>query len=104
MTYFAAALIAIPVTMCGIVGVLKSRVAFKRFMDLVNERRMAEMGDIGAAPVPECLDEMRFTESLLALSRVRSPRHDDSQELEHAESSSLVLAHRAQSRTPDRAA
>ena len=104
MTYLVAAFIAIPLTMLGIIGILEARQRIKRFFETVDERQVAELADIGAAPLPDCYHELRFTQSLLALSKVRSPERDGSPAPELAESSSLVLAHRAQSKIPDRAA
>jgi hypothetical protein len=104
MTYFVAAFIAIPLTMLGIIGILEAREKVKRMMESLNERQVAELADIGAAPLPDCYHELRFTQSLLALSKVRSPERDGSPAPELVESSSLVLVHHAQSKTPDRVA
>jgi hypothetical protein len=104
MSYSVAAFLAIPITMFGIIGVVEARQKVRRIMESFHERRLAEMADIGAAPVPNFQDELRFTQSLLALSKVRSQERDDSREPAPDESSSLVLVHRAQSRIPDRAA
>ncbi len=104
MTYVVAAVIAIPITMCGIIGVLKSRQMVKQFIEFMRERHVIAIADVSVAAVPDIDDELRFTQSLLALSRVRSPERDGFREPERAESSSLVLAHRAQSKTPDRVA
>jgi len=101
MTYFVASLLAIPITLVGLIGILKSREMAKRLMQFLQERDGAELADIGAAPLPEFHDELRFTQSLLALSKVRSPERGGFPVPEPAESSSLVLVHRTQSKTPD---
>ncbi|SRR5579884_3430543 len=104
MTYYAAAAIAIPITASGILGVLKSRQMVRRFIEAMREPRFAAAEDTSPASLPDYHEELRFTQSLLALSRVRSPKHDGSRGPEPAESSSLVLVHRAQSKIPDRVA
>lgn len=104
MTFLVAASIAIPLTMLGIIGILEARQKVKRLMQSLDERQVAEMADVGAAPLSECYNELRFTQSLLALSRVRSPERGGSPVPEPDESSSLVLVHRAQSKIPDQAA
>ena len=101
MTYFVASLIAIPVTVLGIVGFFKARVTLKYLFECINERRTAALGDTGATPLPPGLDEARFTRSLLALSKVRSRQLDDSPERELAESSWLVSVPHALSKTRD---
>ena len=103
MTYFAAFALALPITMCAIIGLLESREIFKWFVDRRNERSVAAVGDIGAMPALDFDHELRFTQSLLALSRVRSPKLDDFQVHEPDVSSSLVSVHRPQSKTRDRA-
>jgi hypothetical protein len=104
MTFLVAASIAIPLTMLGIIGILGARQKVKRLMESLDERQVAELADVGATPLPECYNELRFTQSLLALSKVRSPERGGSRAPEPAESSSLVLVHRAQSKIPDQAA
>lgn len=104
MTYVVAALVAIPITLFGIIAILEARAQFKRIMQSIQERGTAEMADVGPAPVPDSVDEIRFTQSLLALSKVRSPELDGFPKHEPAESSSLALIRRAQSRIPGRVA
>ncbi len=105
MTYFVAALVAIPVTMFGIIGLFESREIIARFREFMREPRFEPAtAQITAAPITDPDHELRFTQSLLALSRVRSPERDGSRELEHAGSSSLALVHHVQSRIPDQAA
>ena len=104
MTYFAAALLAIPITMCGIIGLFESREIVRRFNEFMRERAVEAEADIAPAPNFDPDHELRFTQSLLALSRVRSPEHGGFPEPEHAGSSSLVLVPHTQSRIPDQAA
>ena len=104
MTYFAVAVITLPVAVSGAFGVFKSRHMVKRFMDDRRERRFAAMADTGPAPLPDYHHDLRFTQSLLALSKVRSPEHDGFPVPEPDEASSLVLIRHAQSKTPDPAA
>ena len=105
MSYFVAAAIAAPVTMFGIFGVLNARAHVKQLMALLRDRDTAALADSGPIPLPaDSFHELRFTQSLLALSKVRSQAHDDSLEHEIDESSSLALAPRAQSKTHDRVA
>lgn len=105
MTYLVAALLAIPITMFGIIGLFEFRQIAVRIKAFTRESRAEEPVEIAAAtPAFEPDHELRFTQSLLALSKVRSPEHGGSLEREPAESSSLALVHPVQSRIPDRAA
>lgn len=104
MTYFTAASLAIPITLFGIIVLFECRRWVKWLLERRSNRSFAAMADVGAAPVPDFQEEMRFTQSLLALSKVRSQAIGDFPTPEPVESSSLVLVHRAQSKIPDRAA
>lgn len=104
MTYLAAALIAAPVTLSGIIAMLKARTEVKQFLTSLHDRDSALLGDVGAATLPGCAHELRFTQSLLALSRARSLKPCDSPEPALDEFSSLALVRHAQLKTHDRVA
>ena len=105
MTYLAAAIIAMPVTVGGIAGVLKSRDLVKGMVTLITKRNRPTAAPLGrATAASEVQQELRFTQSLLALSRVRSRGLGNSPTPVPAESSSLVLVHHAQSKIPDQVA
>ena len=101
MTYIAAALTAIPITTGGIFVVTQARDLLAKVRQCFVKRDAAVMLDARPASIPDINAELRFTQSLLALSKVRSPIPGGSPALERDESSSLVLAHRAQSKIHD---
>ena len=89
----------------SLAGLGESHTRVSRILtELDNNRVNAEAKDEAPAatqpeePKADVFSEVAFTRSLLALSKVRSLSPYATQELEPAESSSLVLVHHAQSK------